>query len=267
MVATARRGLSSRALTSKRYVVCLALLIGSAVGTRTYSSWLGAHFRKEAVPLKRDLALLDWSKLEPDYRLHLVQPPRMSEEDTEKLGTQMYIQAQLVTTRLPRDHPARIANLLVTYYTDKPDLVPHTPEACYLAGGYDRLGDAETAEVRVPGVGAPDDRVPVRVLQFRARDRDVQPTVLYFFHTNGEYKTTRDGVRLKLANPFERYGYYAKIEVTFNDDPEGRQRPRQADKNESIAALGPLLRTLLPVLLQDHFGWDRVATAAPAGGP
>jgi hypothetical protein len=56
-----------------------------------------------------------------------------------------------------------------------------------------------------------------------------------------------------------RHAYYAKIELTFMDDPENpRTAPLPAGREESLAAAGPLLQKLLPVLLADHFAWDQV---------
>jgi hypothetical protein len=106
----------------------------------------------------------------------------------------------------------------------------------------------------------------VRVLEFRARRRgpltggagDIA-TVMYFFHANGRYVTTRNGVRASMSNPFQRYAYYAKIEITFASETLLR-----ANKAASETALGPLLERVLPVLLQEHFDLDKLASAKGA---
>lgn len=252
---------------SVRYYVCLGILVVSAAGMRFASERLGAYFRKEAVPLKLALAYFDVNKLAPAYELHRIQGRPLDEEQINGLGTEQYLTRRLVDTRRPPADPARVADVFITYYTGQPDMVPHVPDECYLAGGYDRVAPPETVSVSVPGVGAPGDEIPVRLVQFESREGRDRQTVLYFFHANGEYCTTRNEVRFKLANPFERYAYYAKIEIKFSDDPEGMRRPRMADKRESVAALGPLLSRLMPVLLADHLAWDRVrAETAPAAG-
>ena len=70
-------------------------------------------------------------------------------------------------------------------------------------------------------------------------------------------------MRVRLGNPFERYAYYAKIEVKFTRDVGYHRRARDLGKEESLAAIGPLLRKLMPVVLEDHFNWEGV-TAGPA---
>jgi hypothetical protein len=246
-----------RGPASLRYYVCLVVLVSSAAGLHLLATALGIHFVKERVPLKRPLTALDWSKLAPDYRQHLRQPEPINEEMLQKLGTEEYLQVRLLDTRRSPGDLTRVANVLITYYTGQPDLVPHVPEECYSAGGYDQLGDSEDASVQVPGVGAPGDLIPVRVAQFQAREGEQRPTVLYFFHANGQYKSSRDGLRTMFAqNLWERYAYFAKIEVFFTNDSDDPRAQRQAGRAEAIEAVGPLLRKLMPVLLKDHFAWD-----------
>jgi hypothetical protein len=120
-----------------------------------------------------------------------------------------------------------------------------------------------TPSVRVAGVDAPDDEVPVRVVQFQSRDGRTEPiTVIYFFSVNGDYRSGRDGVRFRLADPRERYAYYCKIELSFTDN-ENPLQPRHANVQRSLAAAQDLLAKLLPVLIEDHFDWDR-ARSGPA---
>ena len=249
---------AGRRFASPRFYVCLALLVSSAIGLPVLARLTGAYFRKKPVPLKTHLAALKLAELEPDYRPHKIQAPPLNDESVQSLGTDEYLQVRLIDTRRTSNDPARVASVFITYYTGKPDMVPHVPDECYLAGGYDRAGWPQSIEVPVPAIGAPNDRVPVRLSQFQSRGGQDRPTVLYFFHCNGEYAATRDGVRLLLANPFTRYAYayYAKIEVTFSGEGSGVR----AGKNESIQAMAPLLQKLMPVLLADHFAWDRVVS-------
>lgn len=267
-VAGGTRGAARRG-TSARYWVCLGVLVVAAAGVRVLPV-LGVFPQKEAVPLKRDLQLFDARKVGPRYVRHprndILEPLKPDVVDT--LGTDEYLRIFLTDTRKAPQDPTAVAHVFVTYYTGKPDLVPHVPDICYHAGGYDPLG-AENVAVAVRGVGAETDRVPVRVVRFRApptvqAPRGDEVAVLYFFEANGGYACTRDGVRLRLANPFARYAYYAKIEVTFTD---GELR-RAAGQAASLEALGPLLEAVLPVLRNDHFNWDgdKEAPAAP-GGP
>jgi hypothetical protein len=248
---------------SARYYICLVILLLSAAGMQTAARYLKYYFRKEPVPLKRRFTELDWRKLAPRYRPHVVQPKALPPEQEEALGTENYLELRLIDTEKSARDPAALANVFLTYYTGQPDMVPHVPDECYLAGGYERVGLPTTPSLRVPGVNAPDDELPVRVVQFQSRGgRDEPVTVIYFFSVNGDYRNGREGVRFRLADPRERYAYYCKIELSFTDNQNPLQ-PRQADLQQSLAAAQDLLAKLLPVLIEDHFDWDR-ARSGPA---
>lgn len=269
-IAGGARGAALRG-TSPRYWTCLGVLVVAAVSVRVLPL-LGVFPQKEAVPLKRDLQLFDARKVGPRYVRHprndSLEPLKQDVIDT--LGTSDYLRIFLTDTRKSPADPTSVAHVFVTYYTGQPDLVPHVPDICYHAGGYDPLG-ADNVDVPVRGVGASDDRVPVRVVRFRAPPSSHAPdgdevAVLYFFEANGGYACTRDGVRWKLANPRARFAYYAKIEVTFTDS----ELRRTAGQAGSLEALTPLLEAVLPVLHDEHFNWDgaKEAPAVPAGpGP
>jgi len=250
---------------SPRYYACVLILAGAALGMRALADYFGWYFRKEALPLKRSLAEFDWSRLQPEYRPHAVQAPPLDAEGVQALGTDQYVQMRLVDTSRPPGDPTSVVSLFITYYTGKPDMVPHVPDECYLAGGYDPVGWPETAEVRVAGVGAPNDVIPVRVVQFQARKGEDRPTVFYFFHVNGDYLANRRDVRVRLGRLLERYSYYAKIEVTLSDDFDDSRRRRFADLKTGLPALERLLRKAMPVLLEDHLAWDRVVSGQPVG--
>ncbi len=251
---------------SPRWYLCMGILLVAAAGMQSLAAYCQWYFRKEPVPLKRPLAQLDWFKLAPRYRPHAIQPPLMKEEERQQLGTEDYVQERLVDTQRAATDPTAVANVFITYYTGQPDMVPHVPDECYLAGGFDPVKAPDTVRVPVAGVGAEGDEIPVRVLQFQSRDAGQRPTtVLYFFHVNGKYRTTRNEVRTQLAGLRERHAYYAKIEITLTNDSPSLQRVSSADEEQSRAALAPLLARLMPVLLKDHFAWDEVrATGAQA---
>jgi hypothetical protein len=247
-----------------RFYVCLGCLLISAATMDVLARRFQLYFQKQPVPLKRPLAVMDQSKLLPQYRLHTRQPEALSEDAVESLGTREYLSWTVVDLDRQRDDPACVAHLLVSYYTGKPNLVPHVPEECLQAAGAALVGVPRTVRIPVPGVGAPDGRVPVRVCDFESvgPDRASLPgvagqvdtfKVLYFFYVNGEYKTTRDEVRLRLSNLFDRYAYYTKVEVRFTD----YSFQQRASEEASIAALGKLLRKIMPVLLEDHLvDWE-----------
>jgi hypothetical protein len=263
--------------TTWRYWLSLVVLIASAFGLQAAATWFGLHFRKQALELKNPLSALDPDLIDPpgEHRRYVVNEDLMAKMDKlpkemiESLGTEDFKRLVLTDQQAENDN-ARIVHLFITYYTGKPqeNMVPHVAEECWVAGGYRWTGHDEEVRVPVAGVGAPDDMVPVRVLEFE-RERgsllgegsDVA-TVAYFFHVNGGYATTRNGVRRSMSNLFHRYGYYAKVEITFTDET-GRFR---ADREATVAGLEPLLERLLPVLLTQHIDLQRFNSNGEADG-
>lgn len=263
---------------SPRFYGCLLILLSSAASLQIAASLLDQHFRKDALPLKRPLATLDASKLAPEYRLHHLIVERLDADREEAQGTKEYTMLLLVDQRKPKTDATAVAKINISYYTGKPDMVPHVPDECFSAVGFRLAADPTFQTASVTGVGAANDEITLRRLCFgprvpwrglesisrAGRDRN-GPTVYYFFRCNGDYVATRDGVRLLQANPFTRTAYYAKIEVTFYD----YDLLRYASPAEGDAAIQPLLQKLVPVLLNDHFAdWKPNAPTAdkPAGG-
>ncbi|MEW6251947.1 MAG: hypothetical protein AB1716_15000 [Planctomycetota bacterium] len=251
--------------TSARYWLCLVLLTASAVGLSGAKRAFGWFFRKEPLPIKKPLKQFDFDQLAPRYRLNTVltdREPPMSEDTLASLGTSEYLSVYLDDLQAPPASTARVARLFVTYY-ENADKVPHVPEECYLAGGYNVVSDT-TERIPLAAPAEPAGGLPVRVLEFQAGRQGAAgdlATVVYFFHTNGDYALTRNDVRRRMLNPLIRYGYYAKIELSFTSNGL-----RHASRADTLAAVGPLLEQVMPVLLNDHIDLDRYAPA-PGGTP
>lgn len=251
---------AARPLASPRYLVCLAVLVGSALSMQALANAMGAYFRKEPVPLKQSLALLaDSAAMRPQYEPHPNRPAPLSHDVEDTLGTKDYVSMRWMDMSRARSDPLRVAHVFISYYTGAPDMVPHRPEECIgAAGGVLRL--VRETPIKVTGVGAPDDQVIVRTCVFdmpgpkrgsglAAGATGPTLTVMYFFHVNGKFLKTRNEVRMELNSLQDRYAYYAKIEVNFSD----QDMTQLADTLESEKAIQPLLQKLLPTLLADYF--------------
>jgi hypothetical protein len=264
LLATVRR------TTSPRFYVCVAILLVAAVSMQGVAGLLGGYFRKAPVPLKRPLDALDQAKLLPEYRTHRRQPEPLSPETVENLGTEQYLQWNLVDCDRDPADPTAVVQLFITYHTGQPDLVPHNPKECYAAGGA-AYRDETGITVEVARSDGETVKIPVSVLEFDAPRRrglltpagstdEPRLIVAYFFYTNGEYVTSRTGVRAKVANPWARYAYYSKIELSFSDD-RGVTLP---SRDQAIAATRRLLRKLMPILWEDHYqDWEALQNGAP----
>jgi hypothetical protein len=230
-----------------RFVVCVILLGAGAVSVQGLVSQ-GFRFSKERVDLQRPLSEMDESKLLPYRR---IASDRIPKEEVEALGTEEYIRWRIEDTSVGPGDSLRYGTLFITYYSGQPDQVPHVPEECFLGGGYQQLG-ATNALIQVPGLKERGKDVPARVLTFR-KDSAIggayAPTVVYLFSVNGQFVGSRNEVRWMLSNPFQRYGYFSKVEVSFG------QREGPKDPQIVLKAAERLLGKVLPVLVNDHWVW------------
>jgi len=119
--------------------------------------------------------------------------------------------------RKPLGHPLRYWKLEVYYYTGGVDLVPHTPERCLVAGGAQYLGTT-VMPVTVDGVDEPWGTTPLAVHRalFLWTDKRTMSAnkfaQYYIFSLNGMPENNPYVVRLKLASPFVRHAYFAKVQ-------------------------------------------------------
>ncbi|MBI5866043.1 MAG: hypothetical protein HZB38_16365 [Planctomycetes bacterium] len=257
-----------RRARDRRFHVCLGILVICALGLQASAAFLGAYFHKDALPLKKQLTALDASELLPRYALAPVQPPPLPHETVDNLGTENYIMLELIDRDAKPSDPTYGINVFLSYFTGKPDMVPHNPEDCMKAGGYD-LVNKQYMTIEAPGPSGTPIEIPLAVLDFEpptgqravlsAGLKSSRQTVIFFFCTNGGFATTRSGVRWKVANLFDRYAYYCKIEVSFRN-----QAGQHAGHQESIDAAGPLLRAVMPLLWKEHFqDWEAVSRGEP----
>jgi hypothetical protein len=214
--------------------------------------------RKLPLPLKRSLKQLEQGKLtfEQDgknFAYRLEGPPiEFHPEMLDMLGTRDYLAWNL---RLWDDTENRQTEqafqFVVTYYTGKPDQVPHVAEECMLGNGFKPSGN-QGAELELPGLPEKDRRVPLQVLLFRRRTMTSGEDcrlVMYTFRVCDQWHAERDGVRLTLGNPLAEYAYFSKVELSF---PLPAGMPPEAVK-KAIEAGKRFLQTALPVLVQDHW--------------
>ncbi len=264
LLATARR------TTSPRFYVCVAILLVAAASMQFVAQLLGGYFRKAPVPLKRPLDALDQAKLLPEYRTHRRQPEPLSPETVENLGTEQYLEWYLVDRDRDPADPTAVVHVFITYHTGQPDLVPHNPKECYRAGGADYQAET-TITVEIARSDGETVRIPVSVLEFDPPRRRGSPgrvgsadgrrlVVAYFFYANGKYVTSRTGVRTAVANLWDRYAYYSKIELSFTDNG----LTGLPDRDEAIAATRRALRKLMPILWEDHYqDWEALKNGRP----
>lgn len=237
----------STSLLPAPFLVAVVILSTAALLAGPVSSQLKFRHAKLELKLKRPLSTLSASALGP-YRV--VERQVLEPAVVEALDTDKYISWILEDTSVPPKDPLRYASFMVTYYSGGHDLVPHTPDVCYLGAGYQPARPHENIklDVRVPQASA--TYVPARLLTFAKTsvfDRQEQ-SVVYTFFCNGQFVDTgtyvdpRTGVRLLINDLSNTYAYFSKIEVSFP----------LATREACVEGARKLFSYALPVLVRDH---------------
>lgn len=250
------------ALTTLRrhgwFLTCLAMLIVLVVGFEV--RFRNMVIVKLPLPLKKSLGQLDRSKLtftedgkKYSYRLE-GQPVQLEPEMVDKLGTTEYISWTMrlwdETTQQPTD---KAFHLFVTYYTGKPDQVPHVPEECYLGNAFEAV-DNHLDRVALPSLPEKDQVAPLQVLLFKRGGNSVSSRaqsqlVMYTFRVCDEWHAEREEVRRTLGNPFATHAYFSKVELGFALPPGQSEEALKLATEEGRRCMS----VVLPVLMADHW--------------
>jgi hypothetical protein len=155
------------------------------------------------------------------------------------------IQRKNALGMVQRTFPDAVVNMAVTYYTGMADTVAHIPDRCYIADGF------EPSEYTVPTWKLADGRsLEVRYINFQDASDTARPdrSVAYFFQVNGRYDSDPLGVRRSLQNLFQRYGYYAKVELMTVD----------SNRDRSAATMTMFLDSAMGEVEKSFPDWNKV---------
>lgn len=234
------------------FLICAVVLALAGATMPKMINSFGGIMKKEPLPLKKSLVLLDANGL-GSYKV--VSKTQIENEDILKtLGTEDYIQWTLEDTNAPSDSSTRYCMLFITYY-GKPDKVPHVPEVCYVGAGNNQVeSDEVTLKLNIDGK---ERQIPGKYLVFMSsQTNQYQPgskfPMMYNFSVNGEYGCSRKDVRIGLnKNIFGKYSYFSKVEWKFYNLRLGMVC--YPDKKETIAASAKMLNVILPILEKEHW--------------
>lgn len=238
------------------FLICVAVLTISASAMSIVIRRFNIYLKKEPMPLKKSLDLLNENDLIP-YKV-ISKPKIENEEVVKELGTEDYIQWTLEDPEVEATSPVRLCTLFITYYK-LPDRVPHVPDECYVGVGNQRIG-ADNVVFQVNKNGKKQE-ISGRYVVFSTSTADYWAAgtkfpVLYLFNVNGEYKGNRESARLTLnKNIRGKYSYFSKIEWKFFNMKFGAMV--YPSKTEAIAASEKFLSKILPILERDHWpDWE-----------
>ncbi len=244
--ASATAPVANRSRSRLAFGIVAALMIIAAIGLNASVASLRLTFRKLPVPPASPMIAISpklgpWLQasvdkaVSPDFEHELgtgeyvfrdyIDTRRLSPADQELFRKATLEERQQMAGKIYAADPRAKVHFAVTYYTGSVDTVPHVPERCFAADGF---RPTSFQVVKLPVLPRPGDaaNTEVRLINFEDQidSRSSRPRqVSYFFQVNGEYEEDPIfGVRKKLQNLFQRYAYFAKIElVTDLPDPAG----------------------------------------------
>lgn len=259
-------------------VVAVLTLLASGVGFRYAVLAARAHLQKQTVDLRAPLdsvptRLGDWEATGEDVEL--------TAEVEEALGTDKFLSRAYVRRG---GEPLRVS-VHVDYYTGFIDAVPHVPDRCLVAGGWQQLSLPENVPLPVdrsrwrpdPGpsnlrtgepyqlltyrhpvtgrpvqVRMPQGEFRLRTSAFSVKQRpDDRIWAGYFFLANGQITPWPERVRQFAFDLTTRHAYYAKVQFTVLD-------PLDLKRDEFVEIVSGLLDELLPELLRCLPDWSEV---------
>lgn len=226
------------------FLICIAVLAAAASSMSIAIKSFGIYLKKEPLPLKKPLDLLDQNDLTPYKVISKLQIE--NQQIVKELGTEDYLQWVLEDTEAPANSNVRKLTLFITYYK-LPDRVPHVPEECYTGSGYEKTS-SDSITLKINNNAGFAKSIEGIYLVFGKTDSnpwlsaDKFP-VLYFFRVNGKYVGSREEARITLnKNLFGKFSYFTKVELAFNQSTTG------TDKQEAIIESQKLLGVILPIL-------------------
>ncbi|MCP3905722.1 MAG: hypothetical protein GY715_19015 [Planctomycetes bacterium] len=265
-------------------LVCLTMTVG-AVGLRAAVRGLDVYLRK--LPVRPREHLSNISTVLPGWRL-IGGERKYSAEMVEELGTDIYLERVYVREDDPDE--AQI-QLHVTYYTGMIDAVPHVPDRCFIAAGYNtrstprnmpvdlaRAGWRDDPAVTDPGgtpwpmvtyphpithevvsVHMPAGEFRLRTTEFSHDDAlDRRVYAGYLFIANGRIAVTPEEVKLLAFKKSERYAYYCKVQLHSIGG-------RDLTPEQFVTRSAEFLDALLPELMRCLPDWPEVQARAAAG--
>jgi hypothetical protein len=225
-----------RGLLSVRFVLSAVILAAAALGLRPGMAVLGKYYAKESIGIKRSLRKFDAANLpgfEKEWKFRM-------ETREDEIGTEEYV--LVILDRKYRSEGLESAYLLVTYYNDPRDKVPHTPDVCYRQEGA-IVKKKTTIQLDIPGISSQETPIEATLVVLNTGHEN--RIVIFFFVVEGEFRRTRQQVRWVLGMPGNKYCYFSKIEASAT-------YPKDGDPTRAIGITKKLLAESVPVLLDQY---------------
>lgn len=258
-------------------VACLTLLV-SSIGFRYAVAALNIYLRKEPVALRGSFATISrtigqWTQEGEDEQL--------DEAILMELGTRDTLSRAYA---LNNDPQRSVLTVHIAYYTGLIDAVPHIPDRCFVAGGFEPQSLPEIMPLDAtdsrwsPDPGPPNQatgrsyqrmefrhpftnalesvRMPLgdlqlRLTRFARKDRPgLRVFGGFFFIANGRAEATPEAIRALAFKPSERHAYYCKVQFGYSAP--------DATEERFVELVSDFMRDFLPELMLRLPDWQEV---------
>lgn len=258
------------------FIVALVALVGSGLGFRVAVGYWNYYLTKEPVEMREHFATIpraleNWQAVGSDTQFDSAM--------IETLGTDLYLDR----TYSHEDYGNAMVHL--AYYTGMIDMIPHVPDRCMVAGGFEQVGFTRNLELdidrslwavdlehvnkksgepypvvvfphRITGrpitVRMPLGEFALRTSEFRHPDAgDSRIFAGFFFIANGHISPNPRDVRMLAFDKTDRYAYYCKVQITIQGD-------RHFDEAQFIEASSSLISDLMPDIMRCLPDWSEV---------
>ena len=255
-------------------LACVALL-GAHIGFRAAVEHLNVYLQKKEVHLRDDFRTMP--RTIGSWRA-VSEVTDLPKEVIEELGTNRYLDRSYERIDAPNQPPLRFH---VAYYSGLIDAVPHVPDRCFAAAGYNavtrprnypmalsrvgwRMDDRETLDdppvhyqrvswmnpiTRVrENIRMPIGDFVLRTIVFNSEQLPSDKRVFggYFFIANGTLTPTPEGVKALAFSRSDEHAYYCKVEFTLVDDKDLKPEEFVERSTELLDAMLPELMRCLP---------------------
>lgn len=193
-------------------IVSIVLLGASAVGLSAAIAVSGAQLRKRPINPPDGMLFPSLPPQTETWERFGADPPPLSAEILESLGTQNYISRQYVKKGTLQSGDPVIVDLHCAYYTGMPDTVPHVPEACFVGGGMTLVSKATLVPIPIDLERFPPDPM---------LETDVVDPAIYGVVREGRLGLNSDAPGNRVRMPF-RFDDL-KLRVTEYETPQGQR--------------------------------------------
>ena len=233
--------LLQRKFISMKFAIGFILLIILAIGLKPLLAYLNEYYSKMPIELRKTLELFDSSKM-PSFTENT--------EDSHYNFLEGDVGTDNLTTRAYQysgNDPKLInkqAALIVTYYSDPHDTVPHTPDVCYRQAGM-TVSNVRKIEFSHDHMEGGPRNIEAMAMDVNSSEKEKR-VVIYLFYSNSRIYSDRESTRIAINWPGDKYTYFSKIEAVS-------EYINSKERTTSLEICKKLISEALVILAEDHF--------------